>query len=466
VGNLLANLADEDRVGLVTIPLGGVNIGLTDRHETIETELAAMLGRAGREDTASDAACRALLTLGALQSVFDGLAGASHTTVVFFSGGLVAANTELSVKTGPTGETCELRTDNFRDTAAAAHKVPIDFYVAFIPEDVVSGAASAVNTRAGLENLAGVTGNAMIRLAGESESQMTQLADETAAYYVATFEPDASERTGAAYRVDLRVNREGVKARARQAVTIDKGAAGGNARKGPSVKDMMRVGTMSRELPLRASAFAAREAGSDQLKLVALFEPRDSSFTLTSAAVALFDSRGKLTAQWTGQAAELKRSPVVGALLVKPGLYRMRVAAIDAAGRRGTVDLDATVELVGAGSSSLSALVLGTRTGSGFAPKLLFDADEPAVFGYVEVYNVPKEAAIGASFELASSADGPATVTVPAALSPASQGDMRALMGIVPITSLPPGDFVLRANVSVDGQPAGRVVRTFRKAGQ
>jgi 5-enolpyruvylshikimate-3-phosphate synthase len=43
---------------------------------------------------------------------------------------------------------------------------------------------------------------------------------------------------------------------------------------------------------------------------------------------------------------------------------------------------------------------------------------------------------------------------------------MRVLMAVIPLATVPPGDVVMRANVSVDGQPAGRVVRTLRKAGQ
>jgi hypothetical protein len=110
--------------------------------------------------------------------------------------------------------------------------------------------------------------------------------------------------------------------------------------------------------------------------------------------------------------------------------------------------------------------VLGSRTVDGFVPRLLFGRDDAMVFGYVEVYNVPKDAPIGSSLELAITADGPAEVTMPMTMSPASQGDMRALTGSLPISALPPGDYVIRVNVSVAGQPIGRVTHTLRKAGQ
>jgi len=463
LGNLLATLNANDRAGLLSIPTGAINIAPTRQHDVVEAAIAAIVGRQGKADTASERYCRALITLSSLQGVLEGYAGANPATVVFFSGGMVAPNTEVTTKAGQPGETCELRSKHFQDFGLLAQKAPVDFRVAYIPEDTSGGTGTSNELQAGLENLAGVTGNAMVRLAGESDRLMTQLADETSAYYVATFDIDPSERKRSSCRVDLKVGRDGAKIRARQSVTFERDGSG---KQGPSLKDLIKVAAVSRELPLRATAFSAREAGSDKLKLVTLFEPRDRSSTLTEATVAVFDGAGKLTAQWMAPTDDLRRSPVVAGILVKPGRYRVRVAAIDADGRRGTVDEMANVELVAAGTASLSALVLGSRTVDGFVPRLLFGRDDAMVFGYVEVYNVPKDAPIGSSMELAITADGPAEMTAPMTMSPASQGDMRALTGSLPISALPPGDYVIRVSVSVAGQPIGRVTRTLRKAGQ
>ena len=45
----------------------------------------------------------------------------------------------------------------------------------------------------------------------------------------------------------------------------------------------------------------------------------------------------------------------------------------------------------------------------------------------------------------------------------ASSPERRMIVGAVPIAALPPGDYVVRAIVSVDGRPVGRVLRTLRK---
>jgi hypothetical protein len=463
VANLLAMLNANDRVGLLGIPAGSLNIAPTRQHDAIETALASVVGLGSRSEETSDRYCRALITLNTLQGVFERHAGTSHATVIFFSGGMVAPNTDITTRIGQPGETCELRAKNFQDLGLLAQKLPIDVHVAYIPEDAVGGAAATNEMQAGLESLAGVTGNPIIRLAGESDRLMSQLVDATSAYYVATFDIDPAERKGSAYRVEMKIARDGAKAHARQYVTFERDGAGKSS---SSLKDLIKVAEGARELPLRAAGFAARETGSDRLKVVALLEPRDRTTTLTEAAVVLFDSAGKLTAQWTADAAMLGRSPAVGGLLVRPGTYRMRVAAIDAEGRRGTVDQSVRAELVPAGTSSLSALLLGSRTVDGFVPRLLYGRDDAMAVGYVEVYNVPPEAPIGSAIELAASADGPALATGTMGMASATRGDMRILMGSVPISALPPGDYVVRLSVSVGDQAIGRVLHTLRKAGQ
>ena len=77
----------------------------------------------------------------------------------------------------------------------------------------------------GLENLAGVTSaGAVLRLASTT-SPLARIASETAAYYVATFDAEASDRPGQNQRLELKVTREGVTTRARNEVFIGRGGA-------------------------------------------------------------------------------------------------------------------------------------------------------------------------------------------------------------------------------------------------
>ena len=53
----------------------------------------------------------------------------------------------------------------------------------------------------------------------------------------------------------------------------------------------------------------------------------------------------------------------------------------------------------------------------------------------------------------------------PDAVSESRSGERRLATIAIPIGALPPGDYIVRAIVSLEGQPAGRVSRTLRKVG-
>ena len=70
---------------------------------------------------------------------------------------------------------------------------------------------------------------------------------------------------------------------------------------------------------------------------------------------------------------------------------------------------------------------------------------------------------MSAAVELAQTLNGPAVVSVPLAVQ--SSGENRlAAMGSIAVGALPPGDYIVRAIVGLEGSPPTRVVRTLRKA--
>jgi hypothetical protein len=224
---------------------------------------------------------------------------------------------------------------------------------------------------------------------------------------------------------------------------------------------MLRAPKVFRELPLRAAGFASREADG-KVKVTVMAEPIEPGVELRSAASAIFDGNGRLAGQNSAEAAALSRMPLVMGLAATPGDYRLRVAATSADGRTGTADYDLDAELASAGPLSLSSMVLGLWRGS-FVPRLQFGA-EPVALAYFEIYgdtSVP----IAVSAELATTPDGPANLTIPGAIREFSNREFRFALIAVPIGSLPPGDYIVRGVVTMEGQPAGRVSRTLRKAG-
>lgn len=239
--------------------------------------------------------------------------------------------------------------------------------------------------------------------------------------------------------------------------------AAGKAQPSRTPHAMLRDGREYRDLPMRAAAFASASPGDSRLKIVAVAEPLDQLAPIASAAFGLIDARGQLVAQWTANERELARTPVASAGLAAPGTYRLRVAAVDDAGRRGAADYEFDASIVSAGPLKLSALVLGVSR-AGFTPRLQF-RDEPTAMGFFELHGtVDDPSALSVTYELATAPDAAASIRVPGLVTVTREPDLRRASGVVPIGALPSGDYVVRAVVSIAGRPIGQVSRTLRKS--
>jgi hypothetical protein len=463
---LTSELAPGDRLGVLTTQ-GQVNLRPIDDPMKIKTVVDGIAGKGPSNETAADAQCRTRRVLAALGSMLL-LTTGTPTTIVVFSGGLTPPAQkiiDMNRRSAPTAATdraatndvCPVRPEDFQDIGAVASTARADLYLFHLTE-AMANRSSAQD--AGFESLAGVTGAEFVRISASPQPAVSRLLRETSAYYEATFEPDVSERTGQAYRVELRSPREKVKLRARPAVTIDKAI---NPKSAASPKDMLRVQGEYHDLPLRAAAYSSRTPGSDEVTIVAVFEGLDPNVGIASASVGLFDEKNTLKKQWTAQAADLTKRPVMAGLTAPPGTYRLRAAAVDASGRAGTTDYDLKAETLRADPLKLSALVLGSQQGTGFVPRLEFTT-EPIAIGMLEIYGVPKGGSVTVDLDVVSSPEGAPIATAATTVNPGRAEDMRIAFGGFSIASLDPGDYLMRAIVSLDGKPVGRVVRTLRKA--
>jgi hypothetical protein len=260
--------------------------------------------------------------------------------------------------------------------------------------------------------------------------------------------------------VEFNVARAGAKIKALPSVMI---AHGDGRRPALTPQAMLRDGKSYPDLPLRAVALSSPNPGDTKLTVVALVEPLDRSVALESAAFGLIDQRGRLVAQWTANARELGSLPVTSAGLASPGRYRLRVAAIDTTGRRGSADYEVVAEPVTARGLTFSTMVLGVSYERGFVPKLQF-VREPTANGSFEILGAVPAGTLSVALELAANEDGAALARVPGTIVATQNPDRRRATGVVPIGQLPPGDYVLRAVVSLDGQPIATLIRILRKS--
>lgn len=461
INTFLAALGPRDRVALLTVPYGSLKVDLTTDHNRVIQAMPSISGRAPSNETADDAVCRTSDTLAALRGTLEDLRGGeAPVAIVLFSGQLAApqgvvAAPAPSVAMRTLGR-CQLQAEQFRQVSAAAATARAQFYI-IQPELLATDGG-----RAGLEHLAGVTGGAFLQLGGGEDSALARVTRETAGYYIARVEPEPSETSGSVRGMSVAVARPNATVRQRPQMSVVRNTARFANATATTPLDMMKEARVFSDLPLRITGYSSREPGSAQIRVVTLFDSPDPSAALSSAMVGLFDTQGRMVASAQLGAAELATAPVVSALSVPPGQYRLRVAAVEATGRGGAADVNVAAELASAGPLTMSALVMGLSRGGRFTPRLSFSTEASAM-AYVEIYGASQGAAVGAVFEIARTANGPALVTVPGAFAATTEPDRFIVTAAVPVGALAPGDYVVRATVAGKDQPAGRVLRGIRK---
>ncbi len=457
INSFLRGLGARDRVALMTAPYGGLKVDLTTEHHRISQALASITGQASASETASEGSCRTGALLVALRGTLDDLRGGeAPVVVVLFTGHLSVPPGVVSLKSQPEVGRCQVRPEYFKLVGTSAAAARAQFFI--IKPDLTVDEGS----RAGLEHLSGVTGGPLLYLGGADDSALARLARETSGYYIARVEPEPSETTGALRGLHISVARPDITVRQRPQLSVMRAPARFAATSVPTTLDMMKEARLFRDLPLRVTAYASREPGTDRVRVVTMFDSPDAAAAISSAMVGLFDGRGRMVASTNLAGMDLAASPVVSALSVAPGSYRLRVAATETNGRAGAADYSVTAELVNAGPLTLSALVMGLSRGGQFSPKLEF-AGEASAMAYLEIYGGKEGTPVGVAFEIARTPNGAALVTVPGAFAATNEPDRFIITAALPIGALAPGDYVVRATVAAQGQAGGRVLRPLRK---
>ena len=453
ITKLLAGLSPSDRVGVVTMKQGGFSMAPTTDHAAVVASLPKIITTGSARESAMDLACRTKVMLNTLGGFLTG--APPQRTIVLFSAGMAQSNEGVQNRLAADSGVCLIRTADLDELRRIAAGSPAEFFVVYHTEGLANP-SNLANSQAGLENVAGASGAEFVRMSSTPDAAVARITRTAGIYYLATLDEAGG---GKPRSVEVRVSRDNVRAIGRPVDTP--GGAGGAPAKAGTPRDMIRVSTVFRDVPIRAAGFVSRQPGAADLKVVALFEPEDPGNNLTAAMVGLFDPKGSLKAQWTAQAGELGRAPVIAALTAAPGRYRMRVAASDAAGNGGTTDYDLNVELQDAAPVTLSNMLLGVGQG-GFAPKLAFTAGDAAAIGFIEIYGVGKDTKIDTTFEIIKP-DGEIMGTGPGTVGAGAGEDARIAYGGFGIATLEPGDYTMRVTVSIDGKPAGVASRTLRK---
>jgi len=457
IGQIVSALGPRDRVGLLSLRVGGIQVPPTaERKAQVTDAMKNFVGGGSANEDSGAMTCRAKRSMGSLTGLFR--SSPPGRTLILLSPGITAIQGGVQrmadVKQEQAPELCQIRSNDFDELTSAAYSSPANLYVIYYADGAAASAHGSAPQQ-GLENIVGSTGGEFIRLVGGSEKAVQRIVRETTSYYIATLDDAA---TGAVRRVDAKATRPDVKIHARPATAA---AGGATSTRKMSPRDMLATTATFNQVPLRATGHVSRQGASD-MKLVTFFEPGDPSLKLTAASVGLVDEKGTVKRQWSAKPEELERSPITAALPIEPGKYRVRVAATTATGG-GAVDYDIVAALQEAPPLKFGGMMLGVTNERGFTPKLQFSRTDTMAVGVAEVYGVPKGANVTVQFEIAESAAAQPRGAAAGSLQNGATEDTRIVVGGFGIETLEPGDYVMRAIVSIDGKVAGTVMRTLRK---
>ena len=140
-------LGSRDRVGILTVPHGGLAVGLTRDHGRVLQALTQFVGRGSRSEDAADAACRSRLTLQSLAAVLSRTrTDEGPLTMIFLSSSMIGgrgpeAPTPDVPNSSLTSRRCELTPDEYRKVAVETAGAHAFFYI--IQPEVAGGNGTA-----------------------------------------------------------------------------------------------------------------------------------------------------------------------------------------------------------------------------------------------------------------------------------------------------------------------------------
>ncbi|HET7699143.1 MAG TPA: VWA domain-containing protein [Vicinamibacterales bacterium] len=515
----VGRLNRSDRVALVTIPGADAQIDFTAHHALVQTLLERVVGQAtersgpqrvgvaealafqrGDQMTTSSVvdrecstdlmsitreSCLQLLSneaeqllsisrertrnsMTALRYLFERLATSdTPKTIVFISEGLLIDREIADISwVGP--------------RASAAH---VALYVLQVEPPEMDASSSRTSPsrgadreilRRGLDQLAGMARGDVFRVVANADFAFQRLALELSGYYLLSFEPEPGDRDGRPHRIRIDVRRGDLLLRSRREFSVGATAAKSS---GDLVLDTLRAPLLAGDIPMKATTYTFRDTESSRLKVI-LVTDIDRSLNADGALALgymMFDDKGKLV---TSQLEPALQNPIdprskiqkyIGAAIAPPGTYTLKIAVVDANGKRGSVERTLVARINAFGQLHATDLLIADNTvrgTDGLPPAVAADFTGDELHAYLELFSEVPEQLRSATvvMEVAPNEGSRALDSTAARLQQTPEANRRAAEAGVPIGLLPPGEYVARAVVSVGGRRVGQVVRPFRIA--
>lgn len=322
----------------------------------------------------------------------------------------------------------------------------------------------------GLRTLVGMAGGVVFTAGAGPESVFSRISLELTGYYRLAFEPAEAERDGKDRPLTVRVRRPGVEVRAPRAFSMA-AAAPATPTDDERLVEVLRNPLPEAGIRLRAATYVSPEGapGSLRVFVAAGLGRGDEESPVRTVAFMVLDAGGQVV---MSRAAPAERRTsgdhrFQASLQLQPGTYTLKLAAVDAEGRRGSVEHRFEAKVATAGPVGVGDLALAgadaAREGElrpGIEPLVRDDR----AFAYLELAaadSAPLDATT-VRLEVAGEPNADALVTQELAVRQSSSPARRVAQAMLDFDALPPGEYVARAVVLVGGKPLGRVLRPFR----
>ena len=208
-------------------------------------------------------------------------------------------------------------------------------------------------------------------------------------------EPLERDRDGRSHQIRVQIGRKNVQVRSRQQVQYAK-LTPDNWSRDVLIGRVLRSPAANTELPMRLSTYTFRDAAPNKVKLIlsAEIDPESMEKQLDLAiGFAVFDDVGK--AVLSGQERKIYSAntdlPIRYELAVPvdPGTYRLRLAAVDIAGKSGSVERDVAAFGMSNHELALGDLILSSvREGRGndLRAPVVLQVTDGQLATYTELY--------------------------------------------------------------------------------
>ncbi len=364
------------------------------------------------------------------------------------------------------------RASEARDLAVTASEAQVTLFVLLLSTSAADASYSRSEPASsedreleteGLYDLAGLTRGSVLHVVGAADNAFRRVSRELAGYYLLGLEPEEGDRDGRSHTVKVTVERPKASVRARGLLNVPAAPPTHEA----LLVAALRSPLVDRGLAVRATSYAMRDAATGKVRVLIAARVGRAIRPLT-VGFALSNSAGKVAASraYPGIAGgDGDWVDFTGEAVVDPATYTLRLAAVDASGRRGSVEHTVKAALVAAGGLEISDLVLAPSVAGGAVrPAVDLELEGGGLSVLVELggRDAARVAAATVAVELADAADAPALLRIPLELAPARKDGTRVGQIGIAAGLLPPGEYAARAAVAVEGRAVAAVSRPFR----